>query len=240
MKSFLSIVLTTLLIVASNICVVNGQIRTNAQICTVSASKNNFLFKGIENPIEFYVPFKIMEIKVIGGKFVSHELSDTVSNKKMKLDDFWRLTQESGSFYIIPDCDTNIVEVILVGKKGSMSKYFNSLPVPTKPIVKFGGSTAMDTQIRRGNAMTEGGVYAYQAEDFVYTGLNYNTADFKVQIIHEGKTEEFVCEGSMLIAKARASLAKVQVGDRIVIYDVNVTGACGLIHLEDRLDLIVK
>ena len=239
MKSFLSIVVTTLLIAASSIVAVNAQINTNAQICTVSASKNNFLFKGIENPIEFYVPFKIKEIKVIGGKFVSKVSSDSVLNKKSKADDVWRLTQKNGYFSIIPDCEAKVVEVIFVGKKGSISKYFNSLPVPTNPIVKFGGSTAMDTQIRRGNAMTEVGVYAYQAEDFVYTGLNYNTADFKVQIIHEGKIEEFVCQGT-LSNEARVSTSKLQVGDRIVIYDVNVTGECGLIHLEDRLDLLVQ
>ena len=238
MKSFLSIVVAILIIAATNIATVKGQIRTNAQILTVSASANNFLFRGIENPIEFYVPFKIKEIKVIGGKFVSRQLNDSVSNEKMKIDDFWRLTQEGGFFYIIPDCDTNIVEVILVGKKGSWSKYFTSRRAPN-PIVRFGRATARDAQISLVDARMSGGVYAFQAEDFVYSGLNYNTADFKVQIIHEGKTEEFVCQGT-LSPEARVSTSKLQVGDRIVIYDVNVTGECGLIHLEDRLDLLVQ
>ena len=232
MKSFLSIVITTIIIGFSA--------RTHAQgeYAIMSASNNNFLYKGIENPVEFYAPFKIKEIKVIGGKFVSKVSSDSVLNKKSKADDVWRLTQESGYFSIIPDCEAKVVEVIFVGKKGSISKYFYSLRVPN-PIVKFGGQTARDTQISRVGARMSGGVYAYQAEDFVYTGLNYNTADFKVQIIHEGKTEEFVCQGT-LSHEAMLATSKLLVGDRIVIYDVNVTGECGLIHLEDRLDLLVQ
>jgi hypothetical protein len=238
MKSFFSIVVTTLLIAATNIVTVNGQIRTNAQILTVSASKNNFLFRGIENPIEFYVPFKIEEIKVIGGKFVSHQLNESVSNEKMKIDDFWRLTQEGGSFSIIPDCDTNIVEVILVGKKGSWSKYFTSRRAPN-PLVRFAGQLAVNNTISAPAVRSARTINVHQAEDFVYTGLNYNTADFKVQITHEGKTEEFVCQGSLSI-EAMVATSKLQVGDRILIYDVNVTGECGLIHLEDRLDLLVQ
>jgi|694.fasta_scaffold07468_18 hypothetical protein len=233
MKSFLLIVITTVIMGFSSI------IHAQGDFAIMSASKNNFLYKGIENPVEFYVPFKIKEIKVIGGKFVSKVVSDSVTNKKSKADDVWQLTQENGYFSIIPDCEAKVVEVIFVGKKSSMSKYFSSLPVPN-PIVKFGGRTAADTHISRGSAMVESGVYAYQAEDFVYMGLMYNIADFKIQITHEGKIEEFVCQGDNFSVEVRVSLSKIRTGDRIVIYDVNVTGACGLIHLEDRLDLLVQ
>jgi hypothetical protein len=232
MKSFLSIVITTVIMGFSSI------IHAQGDFAIMSASKNNFLYKGIENPVEFYVPFKIKEIKVIGGKFVSKVVSDSVSNKKSKADDVWRLTQKNGYFSIIPDCESGAVEVIFVGKNHSISKYFGSLPVPN-PIAKFGGVTALSNTVSSG-VKSAAWVEAFQSDDFVYWGLMYNIADFKIQITHEGKIEEFVCEGSALIPKARGSLAKVQVGDRIVIYDVNVTGACGLIHLEDRLDLLVQ
>ena len=229
MKSFLLIVITTVIMGFSSI------IHAQEYFTVMSNTKNNFVFKGLQNPIEFYCSFEINEIKVIGGRI---DVKDSILSDRAVSEKFWRNVQKEGNFLLVPDCDATSVEVILVGKKSSMSKYFTSLPVPN-PIVKFGGQTARNTQISRVGAMTSRGVYAYQAEDFVYTGLNYNTADFKVQIIHEGKTEQFVCQGT-LSHEAMVATSKLQVGDRIVIYDVNVTGACGLIHLEDRLDLLVQ
>jgi len=232
MKSIFSIFVTAMLLILSN------AINLQGQSIVVSNPMNNFLFKGIENPIEFYAPFKIKEIKVIGGKFVSKVSSDTVSNIKSKADDVWRLTQESGYFSIIPDCEAKVVEVIFVGKKGSMSEYFRSLGAPN-PLVRFAGKLAVEKTISASAVRTAIAVTASQVEDFSYSGLMYNISDFKVQITHEGKTEEFVCQGT-LSPEARVSTSKLQVGDRIVIYDVNVTGECGLIHLEDRLDLLVQ
>ncbi|MFM2195053.1 MAG: hypothetical protein RL092_653 [Bacteroidota bacterium] len=232
MKTIFSIFVTAMLLILSN------AINLQGQSIVVSNPMNNFLFKGIENPIEFYAPFKIKEIKVIGGKFVSKVSSDTVSNIKSKADDVWRLTQESGYFSIIPDCEAKVVEVIFVGKKGSMSKYFTSLGAPN-PLVRFAGQWAVNNTISAPAVRSARTIDVYQAEDFVYTGLNYNIADFKVQIIHEGKTQEFVCQRNLSI-EAMAATSKLQVGDRIVIYDVNVTGECGLIHLEDRLDFLVQ
>jgi hypothetical protein len=233
MKSFLLIVFTTVIMGFSSI------IHAQEYFTVMSNTKNNFVFKGLQNPIEFYCSFEVNEIKVIGGRIdMGYDVKDNILSDKSASEKFWRNVQKEGNFRLIPDCDVKIVEVILVGKKSSMSNYFTSLPVPN-PIVKFGGQTARDTQISRVGAMMSGGVYAYQAEDFVYTGLNYNTADFKVQITHEGKIEEFVCQGSLSI-EAMVATSKLQVGDRIVIYDVNVTGECGLIHLEDRLDLLVQ
>jgi hypothetical protein len=232
MKSFFLIVITTVIMGFSSI------IHAQGDFAIMSASKNNFLYKGIENPVEFYVPFKIKEIKVIGGKFVSKVVSDSVTNKKSKADDVWQLTQENGYFSIIPDCEAKVVEVIFVGKKSSMSKYFSSLPVPN-PIVRFSGVTALSNTVSSG-VKSACHVEAYNSEDFVYAGLNYSIKEFKIQITHEGKTEEFVCQGDNFSVEVRVSLSKIRTGDRIVIYDVNVTGACGLSHLEDRLDLIVK
>jgi hypothetical protein len=232
MKSFFSIFVTAMLFILSN------AINLQGQSIIVSNPMNNFLFKGIENPIEFYVPFKIKEIKVIGGKFVSKVVSDSISNKKSKAVDVWGLIQKNGYFSIIPDCESNEVEVIFVGSKSSTSKYFRSLRAPN-PLVRFAGQPAVNNTISAPAVRSARTINVHQAEDFVYTGLNYNTADFKVQITHEGKTEEFVCQGSLSI-EAMVATSKLQVGDRIVIYDVNVTGECGLIHLEDRLDLLVQ
>jgi len=233
MKSFLLIVITTVIMGFSSI------IQAQEYYTVMSNTKNNFLYKGLQNPIEFYCSFEIDEIKVIGGRIdMGYDVKDNILSEKSASEKFWRNVQKEGNFLLIPDCDAKSVEVILVGKKSSMSKYFSSLPVPN-PIVQFGGVTAKNINISRVSAMMSTGVYAYQAEDFVYTGLNYNTADFKVQITHEGKTEEFVCQGN-LSHEAMVATSKLQVGDRIVIYDVNVTGACGLIHLEDRLDLLVQ
>lgn len=233
MKSFLLIVFTTVIMGFSSI------IHAQEYYTVMSNTKNNFLYKGLQNPIEFYCSFEIKEIKVIGGRInFGNEFQDSISSNKGVSEKYWRNVQKEGRFLLIPDCDSKSVEVILVGKKSSMSKYFTSHPVPN-PIVQFGGVTAKNSVISRVSAMMSRGVYAYEPEDFVYTGLNYNTADFKVQITHEGKTEEFVCQGT-LSHEAMVATSKLQVGDRIVIYDVNVTGACGLIHLEDRLDLLVQ
>ena len=229
MKSFLLIVITTVIMGFSSI------IHAQEYFTVMSNTKNNFVFKGLQNPIEFYCSFEINEIKVIGGRI---DVKDSILSDKAVSEKFWRNVQKEGNFRLIPDCDAKIVEVILVGKKVSMSRYFTSLTVPN-PLVRFGRATARDAQISLVDARMSGGVYAFQAEDFVYSGLNYNTADFKVQIIHEGKTEEFVCQGT-LSHEAMLATSKLQVGDRIVIYDVNVTVECGLIHLEDRLDLLVQ
>ena len=234
MKPFLSIVIATIIIGFSTI--------THAQedFVIMSNPKNQFLLKGIENPIEFYCSFKIKEIRVIGGKIVFQENAGSSSmNDKVVTDEILLKIQKEGRFLLIPDCEANMVEVVLVGKKDSISKYFSSLRVPN-PLVRFAGQLAVSNTISAPVVRTANAVFAYQAEDFVYTGLNYNTADFKVKITHEGKAEEFVCQGANLSVEVRVSLSKMQIGDRILIYDVNVTGECGLIHLEDRLDLLVQ
>ncbi len=229
MKSFLSIVFTTVIIGFSSI------IQAQEYFAVMSNTKNNFVFKGLQNPIEFYCAFEINEIKVIGGRI---DIKDAILSDKAVSEKFWRNVQKEGNFLLVPDCDATSVEVILVGKKSSMSKYFTSLPVPN-PLVRFAGQRALNNTISAPAVRSARTIDVYQAEDFVYTGLNYNTADFKVQIIHEGKTEEFVCQRNLSI-EAMVATSKLQVGDRIVISDVNVTGECGLIHLEDRLDLLVQ
>jgi hypothetical protein len=233
MKSFLLIVITTVIMGFSSI------IHAQEYFTVMSNTKNNFVFKGLQNPIEFYCSFELNEIKVIGGRIdMGYDVKDNILSEKSASEKFWRNVQKEGNFLLIPDCDAKSVEVILVGKKSSMSKYFSSLRVPN-PLVRFAGQLAANNTISASAVRSARTIDVYQAEDFVYTGLNYNTADFKVQITHEGKTEEFVCQGN-LSHEAMVATSKLQVGDRIVIYDVNVTGACGLIHLEDRLDLLVE
>jgi hypothetical protein len=237
MKSFLLIIVTALIIGCSAVC----QAQPDFVIVSSTTSlENNELFAGVRNDILFYCPFKLNEIKVSGGKIVfSPDDRDSVLNNKVVSRKFWRNIQKQGYFYLIPDCDANKVEVNFIGKKGSINKFFRPIPAP-KLITKFVDVRSYDDSINLGALQLGRELGVYFPDRYFILSTPIELIDFKVQTTHSGKTENFSCAGRKLNQEVLKVFSELRRGDRIVIYDVNVTGACGLIHLEDRLDLIVK
>ena len=238
MKPIFSIFVTALIVGCSALC----QAQPDFVIVSSTTSlENNELFAGVRNDILFYCPFKLNEIKVSGGKIVfSPDDRDSVLNNKVVSGKFWRNVQKQGYFYLIPDCDANKVEVNFIGKKGSIIKYFRPIPAP-KLIAKFVGVSSYDDSINLGALKLGLELGVYFPERYFISSTPIELIDFKVQTTHSGKTENFSCVGRKLNQEVLKVFSELRRGDRLVIYDLNVSGECGcLMHLEDRLDLLVK
>jgi gliding motility-associated protein GldM len=176
---------------------------------TISATKMNMLYIGLQNPISVSVPGYRPDQVTVGA-------TPGLNLKKV-----------SNTEYMVnpsPGTKEGVITVSADGKRmGSMQ--YRVRPIP-KPEVLFGTRTG--GAMSRGELMTVQYINAGLGAGFAFEGVNYRVLGYTLVFApRHGQSQFFPVQGNTIPGNLRAVLNAAHTGDMIIITEVRAQGPSG-------------
>ena len=158
----------------------------------------------------------------------------------------WKYMQDSGYMLIVPDCDARVVDLVVEyfqpnGEWRSETWSFRPIHIDT-PEVIYQGKRKDDTSISKSQMLAgiNSSISLTLDPASLNEGVSFESIEFEVDITHDRKTQTFRCNGIQFSGAALKAMEKMDLGDRIVIRDVQTITPCGIKKLNDRLELTIN
>jgi gliding motility-associated protein GldM len=190
---------------------------------TVSASKMNVFYKGVDNPVSISAP-----------GVPADRVSPSISNGSIKKSgkDGYMVRVSSGSSATI-----SVSAAMDDGSKTSMGKVefrVKSVPDP-KPY--FAGKGQSDSKVKK-NELTAAQGVAARMENFDFD-LKFTVTSFKLTMIVGGTPIEKTSKGNRLSGDMKTMLKKAKPGQKVYIEDIRAKGPDGTVRKLGSLALKV-
>jgi gliding motility-associated protein GldM len=192
---------------------------------TISATKMNVLYVGVDNPISVSVPGVRPEDVSVSAT------SGTITGGKGE----YKIRVSLGQ----KETTINASAKTSDGKTQSMGGMkYRIRPLP-KPITQLGnlpGPTATTAALKATTV-----VYASLGEGFAFEGISFTVTEFKfIYVPKRGDARIVQVRGAFISPEARAIINKLVPGDQVIISDVKATGPAGPVTLNTSVVMGVR
>lgn len=217
-----------------------------SQKAHVYNANTNVVWKGIVNKIGLSVDGNLKDVLIYGGRLeYSEGLNKAMFDSAGDMNE-WKYMQDSGYMLIVPDCDARVVDLVVEyfqpnGEWRSETWSFRPIHIDT-PEVIYQGKRKDDTLISKSQMLAgiNSSISLTLDPSSLNEGVAFECIEFEVDITHDRKTQTFRCNGNQFSGAALKAMEKMDLGDRLVIRDVQTITPCGIKKLNDRLELTIN